>query len=300
MKVLLLFPMADGQTGPAIKHAFENLGHTVKSVDAKIYPGASYLSAHDFKPDLVFCSRTATLVPQILKIRAEFKHAMVCTWLVDTRTTIDHWKHLFPLITASNYFFIVASRLIPEWKKINPNTFWLPQGLQDEIYGRPKIITDEDRQKYLCDVSFAGSSRDPRGPFLDNIEQMNIHFKKWGNFGQKIYNEEHNKMVALSKINLACSGWPENEKTTSVRNYKIMGAGGFLLELYRKGIYEIFPEDTLDCYKTPEDLAEKIRYWLDHEEERKEIAASGYKWIHENATYTHRIEMALDYMKADL
>lgn len=301
MRVLLLFPMADGQTGPAIKHAFEKLGHAVTAVDAKKVPGNSYVIAQGFKPDLIFCSRTAALAPQILKIRAKFKHAMVCTWQVDTRHTIDQWKHLYPLIKASNYYFVVASKLIPEWRKINPNTFWLPQGLQDEIYGRPKKITDEDRQKYLCDVSFAGSGRDPRGPFLDSIEEMDIHFKEWGCFGSpKIYNEEHNKMVSLSKINLACSGWPENEKTVSVRDYKILGAGGFLLELYRKGIYDIFPGGILDCYKTPEELAEKIRYWLGHEKDRKAAADDGYKWVHENATYTHRIKMALDYMKGDL
>lgn len=300
MKVLLLFPMADGQTGPAIKRAFENLGHAVTAVDAKRVPGNSYVIAQGFKPDLVFCSRTAELAPQILQIKAKIKRVTVCSWQIDTRHTIDHWKHLFPLIQACNYYFVVASKLIPEWRQINPKTFWLPQGLQDEVYRKPKSITDEDRQKYICDVCFAGSDRNHRRPFLEKIEKMDIHFKKWGSHWPKIYNEEHNKMTALSKINLACSGWPENEKTTSVRNYKILGAGGFLLELYRKGIYEIFPPNIMDCYSTPQELTEKILYWLGHEKERKGAAAAGHKWVHENATYTHRIKMALDYMRGDL
>ena len=73
-------------------------------------------------------------------------------------------------------------------------------------------------------------------------------------------------------------------------------AGGFLLELSRKGLYEIFPRDILDVYLTPVELVERIRYWLEHSEEREVIAEKGYNWVHTNATYTHRIEQALGYM----
>ena len=68
MKVLLLFPMADGQTGPAIKFAFEQLGHEVRTVDAKKRVRASYPEALEFRPDLVFCSRTDTLAEEVRQI----------------------------------------------------------------------------------------------------------------------------------------------------------------------------------------------------------------------------------------
>ncbi|GAH08875.1 unnamed protein product, partial [marine sediment metagenome] len=55
----------------------------------------------------------------------------------------------------------------------------------------------------------------------------------------------------------------------------------------------------LDYYRGIPELISKIRYWLSHEEERKEIAERGYKWVHENATYMHRLRIALDYMKED-
>ena len=301
MNVLLLFPMADGQTGPAIQHAFEQLGHRVKAIDAKRQPGESYKAACEFKPDLVFCSRTAILAGRVVRIKERFKNAIACTWQVDARADINYWKHLFPLIRACDYYFVVASRLIPEWRKLNPNTFWLPQGLQDDIYNKPKELTDRDRQKYECDVCWAGHRggvHEFREDFLDAISNMGITFKQWGCSGNPlIYNEEHNKMVTLSKINLGMSAFPENEKFISVRDYKILGAGGFLLEFYRNGIYGIFPTDILDCYKTPEELTAKIKYWLVHERERKEVAERGYRWVHENATYTHRIQVALEYMK---
>ena len=301
MRVLLLFPMADGQTGPAIKYAFEKLGHRVRAVDAKLRPHDSYKVAYDFKPDLVFCSRTRALIWKISEIKAMFKNVIACVWNVDTRTKIKKWAHLFPLIRNCDYHFIPDTKTISQWKKINSNTFWLPQGLQDEVYGKPKKITDEDKKRYSCDVSFAGSVRGShknRGIFLSAIKEIGISHKYWGCYGvPRVYDEEHNKMVSLSKINIAMSGWPGNGKYTSVRNYKIMGAGGFVLELYREGIHEIFPENVTRCYTSPEDLVEKIKYWLDHDHERLAIANAGYEWVQKNATYTHRIRMALDYME---
>lgn len=301
MRILLLFPMADGQTGPAIKYAFEQLGHYVEAVDAKLKFQNSSDIARMWEPDLVFCSRTYQLTGEVKQIKERFKDAKICMWNIDTRSNINHWEYLFPLIKLVDYYFVVASKLIPEWRELNPNTFWLPQGLQNEVYKKPIKITDKDREKYMCDISFAGRERGVRREILNVIDTMNINFKKWRCGGMPaVYNEEHNKMASLSKINLCCSGWPENEKVTSVRNYKIMGAGGFVLELARTGLDEIFPMNVKDgsigTYVSLEDLVQRIRFWLDHEDERKAMAERGYEWVHANATYTHRIKKALEIM----
>ena len=207
---------------------------------------------------------------------------------------------LFPLIEACDYYFVVASRLIPEWKKLNPNTFWLPEGFLP-AYGKPIEITNEDREKYTCDVCWIGGRSGVhgwRGEYLDAVARMGIKFKQWGCAGQPaVYDEAHNKAVFLSKIGLAASGWPENEKYTSSRDYKILAAGGFLLEKHRRRLDEVFPSDIFDYYTTPDDLIEKVRYWLDYSTERKETVARGYKWVMENATFPQRIKMALEYMK---
>lgn len=40
----------------------------------------------------------------------------------------------------------------------------------------------------------------------------------------------------------------------------------------------------------------QVKYWLINEKERKEFAERGYDWVHNNATYTHRIKTALEIM----
>jgi len=304
MKILLAFPMADGQTGPAIKYAFEKLGHEVKAVDAKLNPRKSHFTAIHFEPDLIFCSRTKELADQVRLIKLVID-TKICMWNVDTRTNITEWKHLFPLIKLCDYYFVVASKLISEWRKINPNTFWIPQGLQNEVYKKPLIITDKDREKYSCDVGWVGDIDSGghifRRSFIKAVKSMDIGFRVWGRKGKsKIYNEEHNKMVSLSKINLGMSGWPENENCVSVRDYKILGAGGFLLEFDRKRIHDIFPGNTFDVYSDPEELVDQIEFYLENDTQRKSIAEMGYNWVHKNATYTHRIKEMLNIMKGDL
>ena len=301
MKVLLLFPMADGQTGPAIKYAFEQLGHETAAVDPRLEVFNSYNTACHFMPNLVLCSKIEALTSEVKKIKEKFKDITIFMWHIDIRSRIEKYAHLFSLIESCDYYFVVDTKTIPQWRKINPNTFWLPQGLQNEVYDKPKEITDDDRRKYSCDVSFAGglrhSSHKHRSQYLEAIRQVGAELNLWGCKGSPlIYNEEHNKMVSLSKINFCCSAFPENGQYTSVRNYKILGAGGFALELYREGIYKIFPENVIKCYASPEDLKEKVRYWLDHDEERRQVADMAYQWVHKNATYTHRIQRALEIM----
>ena len=301
MRVLLLFPMADGQTGPAIQHAFVKLGHEVLAVDAKIEPDNSCPSAFVFKPDLIFCSRTYTLAEQVAEIKKRFKDAKICMWNVDTRSSIQEWDFLFPLIKLCDYHFVVESNQLFDWREINHNTFWLPQGLQEEVYHKPDRITKFDILKYECDVSFAGSCTGYhrwRMPYLQAIENMGVKFKKWGCDGQpQVYNEEHNKMAALSKINFAYSGWHENGKYVSVRDYKILGAGGFLMEFQQDGLNDIFPLGSLLTYDSPENLVHTIEISLEAEHMGKQYAKNGYKYVHSQATYTHRIQRALEIMK---
>ena len=69
------------------------------------------------------------------------------------------------------------------------------------------------------------------------------------------------------------------------------------MEYYRGGLYDIFHPDIFASYEDIDDLKYTIEYWLEFERVRRERAEDGYKWVHKNATYTHRIKMALEYMK---
>lgn len=92
-------------------------------------------------------------------------------------------------------------------------------------------------------------------------------------------------IYAGSKINLNIS-LKGIEQGTPLRVFEILGVGGFALSSYCPETAELFEEDKeIVMFKTPEELIEKVAYYLKHDTEREEIAAAGQEKVLK--CYTH-------------
>ena len=106
------------------------------------------------------------------------------------------------------------------------------------------------------------------------------------NMGRADYTNKMPMVFRRSKINLnitlrsILSGVP-------LRVMDILAAGGFLITNYQEEIADYFVDgqDLVIAY-TPEDMIEKTAYYLEHEDERKEIALNGQRKVLENFAYT--------------
>lgn len=99
------------------------------------------------------------------------------------------------------------------------------------------------------------------------------------------YDKEMPEVFRDSKINLnitlrsITSGIP-------LRALDIMGAGGFLLSNYQPELAENFIDgQEVVLFGSKEDMLAKATYYLQHEEERKQIAYRGWKKIQEKFSY---------------
>lgn len=116
--------------------------------------------------------------------------------------------------------------------------------------------------------------------------KLNTPIEGVNNLGYASYMDKMPRVFRRSKINLnitlrsILSGVP-------LRVMDILGAGGFLLTTYTDEIAECF-EDGVDLAiaRTPEEMYAKAQYYLEHEDERKEIALNGQKKVFENFAYT--------------
>lgn len=106
------------------------------------------------------------------------------------------------------------------------------------------------------------------------------------NLGIADYTTKMPLVFRRSKINLnitlrsIISGVP-------LRVMDILAAGGFLITTYQKEIEEYFEDGKeLVIARTPEEMLELTAYYLEHEDERKEIAAAGQKKVYEEFAYT--------------
>lgn len=101
------------------------------------------------------------------------------------------------------------------------------------------------------------------------------------------------KVFHASRINLNITMRPI-ETGLSLRIWDILGCAGFLITNYQAEIPEYFEiGKELETYETLEELEEKIRYYLSHEEERVEIAINGYEKVKNYHTYEKRLAQML-------
>ena len=101
------------------------------------------------------------------------------------------------------------------------------------------------------------------------------------------------KVFLFSKINLNFTSKPIRSGLP-LRIWDILGAGGFLLTNFQSEIPEYFEVGKdLEAFASEEELVEKIRYYLAHNEEREEIARNGYQKAKEQYSLETRVRQML-------
>ena len=92
-----------------------------------------------------------------------------------------------------------------------------------------------------------------------------------------------------SKINLNITMRPI-ATGLSLRVYDICGCGGFLLTNWQEELPELYePGVEVEYFTSQEELIDKAGYYLEHDEERRDIAMRGYERTKTEHTYLHRI-----------
>ena len=116
----------------------------------------------------------------------------------------------------------------------------------------------------------------------------NVHFK-----GAADSETMMPKIFKCSKINLNMTNRPIRTGLP-LRIFDIMCSGGFLLTNYQSELSDHFEiGKDLVAYESQEDLLNKIAYYLEHEDERKEIAQNGQNKVRNEHTYAIKLKEIL-------
>lgn len=112
------------------------------------------------------------------------------------------------------------------------------------------------------------------------------------NMGIVDYYSEMPYVFANSKINLNIT-LRSIQSGIPLRAMDVMGNGGFLLTNFQADFLDYFvPDEDFIYYESEEDLCEKVHYYLNHENRRKEIAHNG----HEKVKMNHSFEKFFEYI----
>jgi len=138
-------------------------------------------------------------------------------------------------------------------------------------------------EKY--DVSFVGGRKYDRSKYISDILSKNllanVFGDGWEDFGGKYISfSEMIDVFQKSKINLNFTKTEHGKFGWKGRMLQICGSGGFLLTEPFPGIENYFKVGKeIVCFKDSEELVSKIRYYLNHDDERREIARNGWKRV---------------------
>jgi hypothetical protein len=147
---------------------------------------------------------------------------------------------------------------------------WCPQ---DETLYKPSASKE-------IEVSFIGSTRyEERARYLKYLLDNKINVKiDGGQREAKLTPEKYADLISKTKINLNFPYCPSGFDQCKGRVWEILATKGFLLERKNKATERMLtPGKDYVEYLNEADLINKIKYYLEHEEERKKIEEQGYK-----------------------
>ena len=223
---------------------------------------------NNFKPELVIFSKCNQMHYRV--VDECNKVSKTCMWYMDSTDNFNN--ELIEKIKRCSYNVVGIPGMVHHFKKFNEKSYFVDQCpdekmnfmLNDFQYkndvvfiGNINSITHSDRRRYLQSV-----------PMIKHVNNVN--------------GLEHNRMVNETKININFSHTDGNG--ASVRIYKILASGGFLMttpwvEDYMESSFT--PGEDFIVFNNEIELKESINYYLKNENERNKIRLSGYNKVQE-------------------
>lgn len=162
----------------------------------------------------------------------------------------------------------------------------------------PLDLSAEDRQRYGAEITFIGGWDPNRASLLTQLRDRRLAL--WG-YGwdrtpelkpffrdEAVYGLKKTKIYNAADIVLNIQDPEKQVNSISNRVPEALACGGFVLtdwhaDLERLPLKE---DESIVCYRTPGELQEKARYYLEHPEERRRISERGRKLVLEQMTYS--------------
>lgn len=140
-------------------------------------------------------------------------------------------------------------------------------------------------------VSFVGSAewyRSVREEYLGHLRKQGVAVYQAGGRAERISLKKYAEILGRSKISLNFSYSVPGTHQLKGRVFEVMFSGALLVENQNAETPQYFtPMSDYVVFDTKEDLVDKVRYYLEHEDERQQIALNGYRKA--TKEYSHQV-----------
>ncbi len=243
------------------------------------------------KPELAFLYSSRLIYPKVIK---QIKDLGCKVFMYNNDNPFApyfpkyFWRHYLGGLRYADYGFVYRHSNVEDYKKSGCENVELLRSYYIEernfYVEHPKLVVPE--------VIFLGHHEpDEREGYIRSLLKQNISVgvmqKSWEDFepenpqvvkladSHKYYNEMLNAakiaLVFLSKI---------NHDTYTRRCFEIPAVKTMMVAPYTEDIAAMFEDGKeVVLYKNEQEFAEKVKYYLEHEDERLQIANAGYERV---------------------
>lgn len=150
---------------------------------------------------------------------------------------------------------------------------------------------DTDRS---INVSFIGLNYGYRKALIDLIQGVGIPVECWGHgWDRKIPSADIPQVLWKSWISLNTSMSSDGTNTLQIkaRNFEVPASRALLITEYAPTLEHYFkPDEEAVFWRTPDELVEKVQYYLTHKDVLAKVATAGYQRALNEHTYDCRWE----------
>jgi spore maturation protein CgeB len=269
-----------------------------------------------FSPDVVFVYKGAFMQPQTLQFARQHKCKLVLFYPDVSMTAhganIPACIPLYDLIFTTKTFGIKDM----EAKYGVKNARFIPHGFDPEIH-RKLVISDADKAKFGCDVSFIGTWSPKKEQWLTVLKTKcpEVNLKVWGEQWQKsataalkpsiqftgVVGDLYAIAIQCSKINLGIlseqvSGASSGDLITS-RTFHIPGSSGFMLhERNEESVLYFKENEEAGFFADAAEMATQVKRYLGDDALRSRVQQAGYERALRDHSLDERAKVVIGYM----
>ena len=266
------------------------------------------------QPDLLLALAQAPLDANYLA-RIRSRGVATAFWFVEDYRYMSYFRQL---AASYDFFFHIQGNLLDqELARLGSvHHRHLPLAADPDMF-RP-ISSPQELAPFQADVSFMGAGYPNRRHFFSEL--LDFDFKIWGTEwdlstplgqrvqaqGRRVTTEETVLIYNAARINLNLhssvfsKGPDRSGNFINPRTFEIASCGAFQLVDERDPLPTFFtPGVELDTFKNLDDLRQKINFYLDQPDLRKEFGDRARKKVLAEHTYQHRMQDMLSYIRSN-
>ncbi|MEK7809449.1 MAG: glycosyltransferase [Chloroflexota bacterium] len=262
------------------------------------------VTASRLKPDLILISKGEEITPATLT-RLKQK-AKIVNWNPDNPLNVlNSTPDLIKAIPFYDHCYIWGKFLLPELERLGAQRVsYLPFAYDPDLH-QPRSLTNEERKRLASDLIFAGTHEPQRVEALNHLTDFDLAI--WGNHWNRLphdhplrkhwrgdaHGDDLSHVYSASRVALNFIR-EQNGSAHNMRTFEAPACGIMLLTTRTQEQVELFGEDDgAVFFSSHDELRDKARYYLAHEEQRQQIAKRGQEKILQGHTYAERMKQIL-------